>query len=486
MDQRELEKAFREKVACHAEIVRRNLERSYYEFFKEAWDILEPGTPLRDNWHIKYLCDRLQVEVERLGRRQKKKKDLIINISPRSLKSYICTIMLQPWAWTRFPHLRFINSSHSRELSIDHCVKSRRVIESNWYQMLWSHVFKMTGDQNVKSHFENDKGGVRMAASVGGTISGHGADMIIADDLLDAKDADSKLARDGANEHYNNALFTRLNDQSLGVRLVVQQRLHDEDLTGHLMKESADKYERICIPMERSEDIFPAPLSKQYTGDNFFPDRFTSEVVAEIKKKPRMYAAQFQQRPRPTEGFIFRPSWWRFWKELPKRFDQQVISADMTFKDRKENDFVVFQYWARFAANFYLIDQVRGQWDFPKTIEMFLSFIQKHPSAMIRLIEDKANGPAVISTLQGKVPGLIAINPEGSKEARAHAVTHFHEGGNVYLPDPNIHPWVFEFIDEHSSFPSADHDDQVDAGTQALARMGLSSAVQRLEQFLGG
>ena len=134
-----------------------------YEFTKAFWHEVVKD-PFIDNWHIKFLCDRIQEEVERIAERIPKTKDLIVNISPRSLKSYIFSIMLCPWSWTKYPSLKFINSSYSHQLSTDHCLKGRRLIQSAWYQMHWGHQFELTGDQNAKSFYENDKGKARRAA----------------------------------------------------------------------------------------------------------------------------------------------------------------------------------------------------------------------------------------------------------------------------------------------------------------------------------
>ena len=174
-----------EKVKLGLEYQKRCCQKRYYDFFLAAWEVLEPVNDLKLNWHIEYLCHRLQREIERLGRKEKKDKDIIINISPRSLKSYIVSIMLCPWAWTKYPHLKFISASHSRELSIEHCRKSRQLIDSEWYQRFWHNAFGLTGDQNVKSFYENNKSGVRYAASIAGGVTGHGADVIVADDLID-------------------------------------------------------------------------------------------------------------------------------------------------------------------------------------------------------------------------------------------------------------------------------------------------------------
>jgi len=345
----------------------------------------------------------------------------------------------------------------------------------------------MQGDQNVKSHFENDKGGIRFAASVDGAVSGHGADIIVSDDLVDVKDAESESALNGAYEHYKNALFTRLNDQDVGLRIVVMQRVHEKDPSGMLLKDRPEDHDHICLPLEPDDNIKPKELAEYYGGTSFFPARFTDKFITTIKKMgSRAYSAQMQQKPMGASGAVFKPEWFRHWNALPEKFDEYILSWDMAFKDLKTSDFVVGQAWGRVGVECYFLDQVRGQWDFPKTVDMFLAMIQKHPRATIKVVEDKANGTGIISVLKSKISGIVPENPEGSKLARAHAVTFLFESGNVHFPPKDRCPWIQDYLDELLSFTgeSGNQDDQVDATTQALKRIGLRSSLKRLKDLL--
>jgi len=472
---------------------KRLCQNSYYYFFKKAWSVLEPQTPLLDNWHIQYLCQKLEGEVLRISKKFPKTKDLIINIPPRSAKSYLVSVMLCPWAWTRYPHLKFIGSSYSNSLSITHCLHARRLIESDWYQSFWGKVYQLTSDQNVKSHFENNKGGIRLATSVSGSVTGHGADIIIADDLVDPKQANSAAYLLAANDHYDKTLFTRLNDQTVGLRVVVMQRNHQEDTTGHLLKRNRDGYEHICIPAEKDEGVIhptvkPPFLVKFYDENGlFFPSRFSKAFLEEAKKGlgSREYAGQYLQSPAAKEGNILKRQWWRYYSVLPPKFDEVIQSWDMNFKEGKNNSYVVGQVWGRKQANIYLIDQFRQQIDFTQTIRELIRLTELYPKAYAKLIEAKANGPAILSILKDKVSGLISVEPEGSKESRVHAISSVIESGNVYLPHSKIVPWVEEFIDECSNFPNGAYDDQVDAMSQALSHLASgSSYISKLEEFL--
>ncbi|MFG6372398.1 MAG: phage terminase large subunit, partial [Turicimonas muris] len=172
----------------------------------------------------------------------------------------------------------------------------------------------------------------------------------------------------------------------------------------------------------------------------------------------------------PDGGAIFKDEWFKFWPptSLPPKFDTTLISWDMTFKDSKNADYVVGQVWGKKSGCYYLLDQVRGQWDFVKTREMFLQLSAKYPKALRKLVEDKANGSAIISELKKTISGIIPITPRESKESRANAVTPFFEAGNVYFPDKTVFPWVDSLIAEFLSFPAGSHDDCVDSTTQAL------------------
>ncbi|PIU57857.1 MAG: hypothetical protein COS89_03405 [Deltaproteobacteria bacterium CG07_land_8_20_14_0_80_38_7] len=476
-----------EKVKLGLEYQKRCCQKRYYDFFLAAWEVLEPVNDLKLNWHIEYLCHRLQREIERLGRKEKKDKDIIINISPRSLKSYIVSIMLCPWAWTKYPHLKFISASHSRELSIEHCRKSRQLIDSEWYQRFWHNAFGLTGDQNVKSFYENNKSGVRYAASIAGGVTGHGADVIVADDLIDPLEALSEVALEKANIFYSRTLSTRLNDQETGLRIVVMQRLHEDDVTGHELEKKPDKYEHFCIPAElEGADVSPLEIAKYYKEGLFFPKRFTRDVLNEMKSNgSRFYAGQFLQRPSEKEGDLYKRSNWRFYKILPPKFDIVFQSWDATFKKTKKGSFVVGQVWGKIGIYFYLIDQFRKRIGFLETLREIAKLSLKYPEARKKLIEDKANGPAIMSVFEKKVEGLVAVEPKGDKLTRATAMSYLQEAGNIYLPDPSICTWIEEYIDEFTRCPN-EPNDQVDASTQAWSEMGGSDAIERLKQFLSG
>jgi predicted phage terminase large subunit-like protein len=468
--------------------------RSLREFIPQAWPILEPSTPYLHNWHIDAIAEHL--EAVSLGQMTR----LIVNIPPRYMKSITVNVMWPVWEWIRAPHIRHISASYSQSLSTKHNLDRRTIIQSPWYQRHWSGAYQLAGDHNLKTEFVNDRRGHMIATSVGGTSTGKGGDRLIVDDPLNPKEAASDAFRVAANTWFDQTFYSRLDNKKTGAIVVVMQRLHEQDLTGHLLaKESG--WTHLCLPAEAPRrTVITLPISgREITrpeGDILWPEREGPKELAETKRNLGSYgyAGQYEQNPAPAEGGILKRHWWRFWchpgqklppvevkqpngeialvhaRELPTEFDEMLQSWDMTFKDTDGSDFVAGQVWGRRWADKFLLDQVWDRLDFVATCEALIRLSGRWPKAFAKLVEDKANGPAVISTLRHKVPGLIAVNPEGGKMARASAVSPEIEAGNVYLPHPHIAPWVEAFIGLCAAFPNAANDDPVDSMTQALLR----------------
>ena len=242
-----------------------------------------------------------------------------------------------------------------------------------------------------------------------------------------------------------------------------------DDLVGHLLEKAAhggDQYHVINYPAIAEHDE-----KHRKEGEALHPERYNLLALTAIKAQigSELWAAMYQQHPVPEGGGTFKKAWIQYYKELPPFFDKKVLSWDMTFKDSKTSDYVVGSCWGRYQGSFYLIDQVRGRWDFVETLQRFCDFARKHNGVIRKLVEEKANGAAIISTLKKQVTGLIPINPTESKEARASAIATLWEAHNVYIPAPEICPWVQDFTAELLSFPAGVHDDQVDSMTQALS-----------------
>jgi predicted phage terminase large subunit-like protein len=258
--------------------------------------------------------------------------------------------------------------------------------------------------------------------------------------------------------------------------VIVMQRVHENDLAGHVLQQG--DYEELKLPAEYEGSRRMTSIGWQdprtEPDELLWPERFGREEIDRLKRDLGSYgaASQLQQRPSPAEGGILKRHWWKFYRDAPRKFKEVIQSWDCSFKDSRSSDFVVGQVWGRNGADKYLLDQVRGRMDCPATMQAVKRLSENWPQAQRKVIEDKANGPAVVAMLKHEIAGLIAVNPKGGKEVRAQAVSPQIEAGNVYLPDPSIAPWINGFIEECAAFPNGAFDDQVDAMSQALVYLG--------------
>lgn len=406
-----------------------------------------------------------------------------MNVPPGCMKSLTTGVFFPAWEWGAGgrPDLRFLTTAHKEPLAIRDNMKCRRLIQSEWFQERWP--IKLTGDQNAKTKFENTETGFRESMSFK-SLTGSRGDRVIIDDPLSVDDAFSEAALDAAEQTFLEAVPSRVNNSDSAI-IVIMQRLHERDTSGVILARDLG-YEHLMLPMrfETSRRCttsigFKDPRTKE--GELLFPERFSESQVSEMERTMGSFACagQLQQRPVPRGGGLFRTEWIQHWGELPKSFDAMCLSWDMTFKDSKKSDYVVGQVWGRKGGSFFLVDQFRGQWDFVKTLEQFVSAAKKWPRVTRKLVEDKANGSAIISTLRRKVSGIVPITPKESKEARAQAVATLWEAKNIYLPPKERFPWVeHEFIPELLSFPAGAHDDQIDAMTQALSDLNKGGSMK--------
>lgn len=442
-------------------------EKSFAEFVKQAWHVIEPGREFVRNWHIDAIAEHL--EAISLGQI----KRLIINIPPRCMKSILVSVMWPCWEWIKLPGLRYLFTSYSSSLSVKHSVDRRDIIVSPWYAQRWNR-YALTEDQNTKQEFKNSLRGVMVATSVGGTATGKGGDRIVIDDPHNPKQAASEAERENALHYIDRTLSTRLDNPKTGAMVLIMQRLHERDATGHLLAQGG--WEHLCLPMEApsKRTVVTLPLSKTEVVREpdalLWPERFPRPVVDALKISLGSYGAagQLQQNPAPAEGGIVKRPWWKTYSKLPEKIDFVVHSWDMAFKDTAESSYVVGQVVARSGPDYYLLAQVRRRMAFTESCAAVKALLLKYPAPNAVLVEDKANGSAIIEVLRKQVPGIIPIEPKGGKLARANAVSPLIESGNVYLPDPVIDLWVEDFIAEWAMVPNNEDWDQVDAFSQAL------------------
>lgn len=432
-------------------------------------------------WVHEEICRELDEFLDNVAAR--KSPRLMLCLPPRHGKSELASRKFPAYVFGRYPDMSIIGTSYSADLASRMNRDVQRVIDQPEYRKIFpgsslsAKNIRHTASGNYMRNsdiFEivGHHGSYR-SAGVGGGITGMGGDILIIDDpIKDRAEADSPTIRRKVWEWYTSTLYTRLAPG--GGILVINTRWHMDDLSGRLLEAAAsgagDQWKVVNFPAIAEHDE-----RHRKAGEALHPERYPLTQLEAIKKAigTRDWEALYQQRPVPDGGNIFKAEWLKFWleKDLPRKFDQMVISWDMTFKDNSDTDFVVGQVWGAKGANRYLLDQVRARMGFTATLDAFVALANKWPHAARKLIEDKANGPAIIDCLKNHVTGIVPVEPDGSKTARAHAVTALFEAGNVLIPHPQERAWANEYILELTQFPGAAHDDQVDATTQALRNM---------------
>jgi predicted phage terminase large subunit-like protein len=426
------------------------------------------------NWHHRLLCDYLDRfvagDIDRL----------MVSMPPRHGKSELVSRKLPAFIFGRLPDSHIIATSYSADLAQRMNRDVQRIMDSDAYAELFpdSTLF----GKNIRtiadgSYLRNSdifeivghRGDYR-SAGVGGGITGMGADFAIIDDpIKNRQDANSPTMRNAVWEWYTSTLYTRLEKDARV--LLTMTRWHEDDLAGRLLQQaSEDNWTVLSLPAVREPG--ECAYDPRQEGTALWQEKYNETRLDRIKTTVGSYdwAALYQQHPSPGEGGLFKRDWWRRWKELPDDLFDFTQSWDCTFKDSDSSDYVVGQMWARSKsapAKRFLLDQVRGRMNFTATMQAMRDMKAKWPQAERILVEDKANGSAIIEVLSREIPGIIAVNPEGGKVVRANAVTACVEAGNVYVPEHA--DWVGDFVEEFSAFPNGSHDDQVDAMTQANA-----------------
>ena len=432
-------------------------------------------------------------------------ENLILTMPPRHGKSMLTTEAFPGWWMGKRPHDEVVITSYEATLAqkFGRTVRDSITEYGDLFNLDVDPTKKASGDWRLTG-FDADglrvTGGLR-AIGVDGGISGRGGDLIIIDDpIKNAKQAQSLAWRKTVWEWYLSTLFTRRGPNAR--QLVVMTRWHDDDLVGRLLDESGEGGQGEGMGQEWTVLNLPAicdseddPLGREI-GEPLWPSRWPLEKMIEIKgtQTPYWWSAMYQGRPAPASGNIYKRGWWKFWQppgaklgpvriragdegeivrkpiDLPTMEDT-VSSWDLSFTKGAGTSFVAGQKWGKAGGSAFLLDQTRERRDYPETIRAFRAFHVLHADIGGKWVENKANGPALISLLQPEIPGILPVEPEGTKEERARAVAYFAESGNVYLPHPAIAPWVWEFIEEHAAFPNAVNDDQVDTGSQALKKL---------------
>jgi len=470
----------------------------FRQFITEAWEIVVPSAPFVGGYHVDVIAEHL----EAISNGQL--HNVIFNFPPRHTKSTFVGVLWPAWEWTISPWLQWLVASYKESLAIRDSVACRRVIQSEWYQTRWGDKFRMTSDQNEKKRYENDWRGYRVAIGVG-TGTGEGGHRLVLDDPMSADDAESDTKRENANEWVDSTFSTRGNDPETTARVVVMQRLHVTDTTGHLLKKMADggtKFDHVVLPAEYEPRVQVCISELQLVHDSriepgqlLAPDRFNKDRLEELKidlKSDDRVAGQLQQRPTAPGGSIFKREWW----DARNRYDwndQRIaandvifryLSIDTAFKDKDHNDataIVIGELWADYRLAIREIVAERVQ--FHDLIDFIVSTAQRwnfDGKLETVLIEDKGSGISALQQIRSAsehawlANKLVGFEPAGSKEYRARKAAIWGKRDMILFPEVCLEvPWLLPFIGPEPQgqlyqFPNVDHDDEVDGFTQLI------------------
>lgn len=495
------------------DLSRADCEDSLYVYTRSAFPYIDPATWI-DSWAVEAVCEHL--EAVAYGEIRK----LILNISPRCLKSITTCVAFPSWVWaqptigpTIGPKVSFLCGSYGRDLSMDATVKCRQLINSPWYQDRWGTRYVLSDVQATKQLFVNDKGGRYLSTSVSGGTLGRGADIIIADDLNDAQDASSEAGLEGTLTYWNTVLRTRLNNPKTGAFIVIQQRLAENDVTGHILEKNAEDWVHVMIPMryepERSyHTVIGWKDPRTESGELMWPERFGEAEVKSLETDlgPWAAAGQLQQRPEPKGGGIILREWWRLWEhDAYPPMDFVLATLDTAYTEDKMNDPSGMIIWGIFsgdvkAATTRIIDadgtphrlnstysefapHVMCMYGWTARLELH-DLVERVAQTCVKMkvdllmIENKASGISVSQEIRRlywrERFGIELFDPKSQdKVARLYSVQHLFAEGIIYGPD---RPWMESIIAQVAGFPRAKHDEFADLtsmGLRKLRDMGL-------------
>jgi len=455
------------------EIERAYCAKSFSNFAKRAWHVIEPATPLKWGWALDAICEHLEAvsngDIKRL----------LMNVPPGCMKSILTSVLFPAWEWgpKGRPNLRYLGTAHKQDLAVRDSTKCRRLIQSEWYQKLWP--ITLTGDQNAKTKFENDKTGFREAMAFSG-MTGSRGDRVLIDDPHSVDDANSRIKLAGDVLTFREALPSRVNNDDSAI-IIIMQRLAVGDVSDVAVELG---YDHLLIPMRyeygRSKFATAQTDPRTKVGDLMFPDRFPETTVAQLELSLGSHATagQLQQRPNPRGGRIIKTEWFKTYTK-PPTIKHRWIYADTAQKTKEHNDYSVFQCWGKGDdGKAYLLDQLRGKWEAPDLKMRCLQFWLKHKSEDVKdfgalrgmKIEDKASGTGLIQDIQ-KHHGIPvhAIERVKDKYTRLFDVLGYIESGHVYIPEGAT--YISDFLSECESFTGDDshaHDDQIDPMIDAI------------------
>jgi predicted phage terminase large subunit-like protein len=461
-------------------VLRAALVKDLTAFVERAFRDLDSRTPLRLAPYTEYLTGAL-IEVEE-GRQRR----VIINLPPRHLKSILASIVFPAWLLGRDPRLRIAVISHSQSLARDLAVKSHRLVVSDWYREVFPRT-RLATDRSSVMDFETTAGGGRYAASLDTGVTGRGFDLIIVDDPLAAQDARSPAERERIHHSYDGMIASRLDNPAKGAIIVVHQRLHEDDLSGYLLRRGG--WLHINLPLvaeESARHSIGAVVWDRPAGDVLLPDIFIDEAIRDLRQQhgEAFFATQYQQNPTAAHGELIRPEYIVYFDELPPNAQRPTFSIDTAIKVSEDASFTVVMVIASDAWRHYIIDVLHRRFDLIQMREAVIGMIRQYGPTKI-LVEDASSGSGLAHTLQEYGHRVDLWPTRGrSKIERLEAHLHLFAQGRVLVRANQ--PWTVPLVNEWAAFPNARHDDQVDAITQYLDFVGSRSPVKPVVLGAGG
>lgn len=439
------------------------LRRDFSLFLRKCFATLHPDRTLLPNWHLELIGHYLEACAKGEIRR------LIINIPPRSLKSIAVSVAWPAFLLGHDPSRRIIGASYAASLSIKHSLDCRAILQSAWYRRIFPETV-LSDVQNEKHRFATTRHGHRIATSVGGSITGEGGDILILDDPQNPSQALAENTRQHAAEWFGQTFLSRLDDKRKGAIVVVMQRLHEDDLTGHLLRKGG--WEVLDIPAiaeEEREYRIGAFHVRRRAGEVLHPQREDAMMLDELKRElgSRAFASQYQQRPVPQDGEMVRREWFRRHKDAPQNCTRIVQSWDTGIKAGMSHDPSVCITFGEKDGEAFVLDVTVVRAEYPDLRRMVTRMAREYGADAV-LMEDKASGQSLIQDIrwQGEGVPIVPVMPVQDKVTRFAAVSAMIEAGMVSLPVEAV--WLAAFETEVMGFPNAKHDDQVDALSQYL------------------
>lgn len=456
-------------------------------FVRLAWHVIEPGRPFVSGWHLDAIAEHLSYVASGDIKR------LLVNMPPRHGKSSLISVLWSAWLLLKNPSTRILCSSYAMNLATRDNLKVRRLIKSPWFQARYGNLFTLTQDQDAKTKFETDQLGYRMAVSVGSNATGEGFDVGLIDDIHAIDEKESAPKRHAALDWFDNTWCTRLNDPQTSSMVVVGQRIHESDVSGHILEGNADgEWVHLNLPAEydpatpcrtslpSGKELWADPRIEE--GELLWEARFPRTVIEQAKQRHGVlgYSALYGQRPIPPGGYVFNATNERLYtvspegdiyllqtpsgiQTVPVPSCWELSTSDVAAKDKESNDWTVLAHWAITPHNdVLLLDLWRGHWSIPKQKEKARLFYRAHFSQRYRAFyfEDVAFQSAIAQDLVLEGIPCLDFHPRGDKVMRAGGASIWQEAGKCYFLQGAL--WLPDFRTEIYTFPKGEHDDQVD------------------------